>query len=462
MPKRAPRPTLSPELSAAESVNGVEPHIVNLFYNTMLPAVIDEGCNWGWSRERIRRWKAVPRDKWRELIPITRPGEEVLQVRFPGGLTLRKGDTFEVWKIDARQGIAAQEATREVRQIRSEEDGSWTIYASERDFFDEIRKIARAPSGRLAIAHDSWGRSDLATRILGDPRALAAVRPPGTPSPGDWKRLEEKLGWSFPKDLRPFFDRSRHHEFWDTPIFREFASLRHTYAGCPLRFLHLADEGRKCGDSLGLYVPRDGAPPFLAAHGHEETLTWPVTANLKGFAQDPDAFRGWPDQRMKESKQLKARRARLRAQGGKPWAGLYANPKGACPERELLKDLVFQRSHFETDPDRFFPAFLRRFGAEDEVAACVRQHLTNSRNCIRVATWIALAKALDKRSEPRLALQACQNAITMHFTDAWEDRGRAMWKSIGRILDRMEPLAKRGGDAMDRAMIAVHRACTRR
>ena len=462
MPKRAPRPTYSPEPSAAESVNGVEPHVIDLFYDTMLPAVIDEGCNWGWSRQRIRRWKAVPRDKWREQIPLTRPGEEVLKVRFPGDLTLWKGDSFEVWMIDAREGTAALEATQEVRQIRSDEDGSWTVYASDRKVFDEIRRIARAPNGRLAIAHDSWGGWDLATRILGDTRALAAVKPPRTPSPGDWRRLKEKLGWTFPKDLRPFFDRARRHEFWETPIFREFETLRHTYAGCPLRLLHLADEGGKCGDSLGLYVPRDGARPFLAAHGHEETLTWPVTANLKGFAQDPDAFPGWQDQRMKGSKSLKARRARLRSQGGKPWEDLFANPKGACPERELLKDLVFQRPHYAEDPDRFFPPFLRRFGAADAVAVCVRQHLTNSRNCIRVATWTDLGKALDLQSEPRLALQAYQNAITMHFTDAWDDRGPAMWKSIDRILDRMEPLAKRGGDAFDRAMIPVHRAFTRR
>jgi hypothetical protein len=443
------------EPSVEDSKKGVEQFWVDTFYDQVLPMVLSGALDLHWSPARLRRWKSIPKSQWRERIPVTRPGEEVGEAKFPGGIVLRKGDALEVWFVNERYGRMGRYERLVVGMIRTDGPGVWDIYPVGKSVYPEVNRVARMPNGALAIGTCDISYDEDATKFLQLKNAKALLEPPRTPGAAEWKRFERKIGRPFPVGLKPLFNLRREHECWETPLFREFECLDATYAGAPIRLLHLAGEGGHCGDFLGLYFPWNGEDPFLVAHGLDEAITWPLTANISGFGRDPDAFPCW-GKRLKGSPATVARRKRLREEGGRPWEDLLAKPGAASPERELLKDLCFQKEEFDEESEPFFGPFVKRFGTAGAVEAAVRKHLKSPRECVRTAKWDALSVDLEKLGEPRLAMVALQNGITLHMTSHAPEAGD--WKSIAKLLVRMNRLAKRGGDALDRAMIPVHLA----
>lgn len=274
---------------------------------------------------------------------------------------------------------------------------------------------------------------------------MSILRPPA-PGANEWRELETKLCVRLPGSLREFFDWKDSPLSIQRPRFGEFSTFSHLNPNLPPRVLPVAGTIDNVGDTVGVYFPREGLPPFVVGCrlqlGHVRFLC----ENPEAYFRDPEPYRA----------RLRLLRDRDRSlpsppdYQSTPWEQLRVNPDAGIPELECLKVFGFQVEEIGSPELRMLERLRDRFGADDRPVSRIVRRVFDSAEAIRHPRgWRQLSSALAEARLFREALRALENAVALTLGLVPND----MWRHVGDLYEMMLPLVETGGDQLDRVLI---------
>lgn len=268
------------------------------------------------------------------------------------------------------------------------------------------------------------------------------------PAHGLTQALERKLGLKIPIQLDSLFDSVRRYRYFEPSTRQEILDLRYFRHDTPLRFIPLLRSRRQDGGSVGIYVPRDSTPAFVA--GFDPPHIFGMSSCIADFVEDPDRF----------TIDELGLHERLAKADSRAWRHLVPDPTtDRCTD--LLKPLSFVADPELKAYQSFFGGILTRHGEDTVLCRAVHETLSTPDACLDPDKWRAFAAALIKSARHRQAVLAHENSHVSYYHKpfvlvprtnkiAW----RSMYEQTLEEIDAAAPL----GDQFDSQSLARRRS----